>query len=388
MLAASKAYRGMTRLLLDRGDTLGALRAWEWFRGAEAPERGAPSDLERWRPQLRRETFLTFAELPGGMVEWVYDDQKITSHRLAVQSGELETLAARFLRACADRESDRAGLERDGRRLYDLLIRPVADRLGASRTLVIEPDGAVAGIPLQALVDPEGHYLGEKFAITVAASLADYQQRVAASPVQATSRALVVADPGLGSQMARAFPPLPGTVREGRSVAERFHASVLLSGKEATLARVEQHRAAAELFHFAGHGFSNAGNGGLLLSPDEGVHGDAGILDGRTMARQDWRRCRLAVLSACSAGTGETAGGVNPESLVRGLLWAGVARVVASRWNMDSEAGVRFMDQFYESLFSGDDTAAALQHAAQRLRQDGATSHPYFWAGFQSFGAR
>ena len=279
-------------------------------------------------------------------------------------------------------------LERDARQLYDWLIAPLADRLDPSRTLVIEPDGAVGASPLQALIGPDFHYVGERFAVTVASSLADYQHRASAGPVKSSSRALVVADPGLGTEMTKAFPPLPGTMSEGRSVANRFHGSVLLSGREATLSGVEQHRATAEVFHFAGHGFSNAGNGGLLLSPGEGIDRGAGVLDGMAMAHQDWGRCRLVVLSACSAGTGEARGPVNPESLVRGLLWAGVARVVASRWNMDTQSGVPFMEQFYTSVLSGDDTAAALQHAARRLRQDVATSHPYFWAGFQSFGAR
>jgi len=84
----------------------------------------------------------------------------------------------------------------------------------------------------------------------------------------------------------------------------------------------------------------------------------------------------------------EARGPVNPQSLVRGLLWAGVARVVASRWNMDTETGVPFMDRFYTSLLSGDDVATALRDAARRVREDPATSHPYFWAGFQSFGTR
>jgi CHAT domain-containing protein len=188
--------------------------------------------------------------------------------------------------------------------------------------------------------------------------------------------------------MSKAFPPLPGTLNEGRAVAGRFRGSVLLSGRGATLAALEENRARAEVFHFAGHGFSNAGNGGLLLSPGQGAEQGAGVLEGKAMSEQDWGRCRLAVLSACSAGTGEARGPVNPESLVRGLLWSGVARVVASRWNMDTQSGVPFMDQFYNGLISGDDTAAALQHAAQSLRQDAATRHPYYWAGFQSFGTR
>jgi len=66
----------------------------------------------------------------------------------------------------------------------------------------------------------------------------------------------------------------------------------------------------------------------------------------------------------------------------------GVARVVASRWNLDTQSGAVFMDRFYTALLSGTDAAAALQLAARRLREDPATSHPYFWAGFQSFGTR
>jgi CHAT domain-containing protein len=388
MLAAARAYRGLAELTWSSGDTTGALRIWEWFRSAETPEHRGQPDLDRRLPGLRRESFLTFAELPGGFVAWLYDDRGATGRRLDVRPEDLETVASRFIRECADRGSDRTTLQRDARQLYDWLIAPLADRLDPARTLVIEPDGAVGTIPVQALMDPAFHYVGERFAITIAASLADYQHRATAAPIESKARALVVADPTLGREMARAFPPLPGTMREGQAVAERFPGSLLLSGREATLSAIEQHRAGAEVFHFAGHGFSNAGNGGLLLSTGADKNGGAGVLDGRTMAQQDWSRCRLAVLSACSAGTGEARGTVNPESLVRSLLWAGVARVVASRWNMDTQAGVPFMDQFYTSLISGEETPEALQHAAQRLRRDGATSHPYYWAGFQSFGTR
>ncbi len=201
-------------------------------------------------------------------------------------------------------------------------------------------------------------------------------------------KALVVADPKLRADTAKAFPPLTGTIGEGRSITQRFRSSVLLTGKEATLRAVEQYRPGTELFHFAGHGFSNAGNGGLLFSSGESDSEGTGVLDGTRMAQQDWSRCRLAVLSACSTGTGEAKGPVNPESLVRGLLWAGVARVVASRWNTDTETAVQSMDQFYTDMLSGTEVARALQHATARLRENKATNHPYFWAGFQSFGGR
>jgi CHAT domain-containing protein len=73
---------------------------------------------------------------------------------------------------------------------------------------------------------------------------------------------------------------------------------------------------------------------------------------------------------------------------VRNLLWAGVARVVASRWNVDAETGVLLMDRFYDGLLSGSDVARSLQESARGLREKSATSHPYYWAAFQNFGTR
>jgi CHAT domain-containing protein len=388
MLVAGKAYRGAIELLWKRGDRTGALRLWEWFRAGEVPNRQRRPDLEQRRKQLRDESFLTYTMLPGGPVAWLFDDRGVEGLRLSISTKELETTSARFLRECAEPASDVQALQRDARQLYDWLVAPLAGFLDPSRTLVIEPDGAVGQIPIQALMDSEGRYLGERFAIATAGGLADYQLRAAVPLVNAAVKALVVASPSLGDEASKTFPPLEGTSREGESVASRFQAPVFLTGWRATLDAVEQFRPATELFHFAGHGFSNSGNGGLLLSPGQSDAEEAGILDGPRMAQQDWKRCRLAVLAACSTGTGEEHGPVNPESLVRGLLWAGVARVVASRWNVESDSSAQFMDRFYTHLLSGQNAAAALQLAARALREDKATRHPYFWAGFQDFGAR
>jgi len=202
------------------------------------------------------------------------------------------------------------------------------------------------------------------------------------------TRALVIANPALSGDMARGFPPLPHAEAESQSVAKRFPSTLVLTGAEATIENLERQRARVELLHFAGHGFSNAGNGGLLLAAKEDGDLGADVLDARRLAGQDWTKCRLAVLSACSAGTGEAQGPVNPESLVRRLLWAGVARVVASRWNVDSQSGAELMDGYYAALAAGADVSAALRQATSAVRQKPATQHPYYWAGFQVFGSR
>lgn len=384
-LVAGKAYPGLTETLWDQGNQAEALRIWEWFRAGELPGPRIEPDLDQRRAELRNESFLTYALLPGGLVAWVFDDRDAKGRRLAVKPADLEPVALRFLRECSDQNSDPAALHRDARQLYDWLVAPFAAYLDPARTLVIEPDGPLAAIPMQALQDEKQRYLGDRFAITIASSLADYQLRARSGPINSSARALIAVNPSLGQDLKRAFPPLVQATREGNAVAEQFPNKVLLTGRDVTLAAVKRHLPDAELFHFAGHGFSNAGNGGLLLS--SGGSG-AGVLDGAGMEQQDWSRCRLAVLSACSAGTGETHGPVNPESLVRGLLWAGVARVVATRWNMDSDTGEKFIGRFYAGLLSGEDVARALQNAGAALRHDPTTSHPYFWAGFQTFGAR
>ncbi len=387
--AGGKSYRGLAEIHWSHGqDPKRALDVWEWFRAGGWTGLRRDRALEERLAGLRQETFVSYASLPGGMVVWVFDDGGVEGRRLAARPAAVEAVAQQFGRLCADPDSDQATLQRLAKQLYDWLIAPIAHRLEAGRTLVVEPDGEIGGIPMQALRDENSRYLGERFAIVVASGVADYQHRARSGTVDRNSRALVVANPALDKDMVRAFPPLPQSLREGRSVAARFRNAVVLAQKDATLRALERHRPESDLFHFAGHGFSNAGNGGLLLATEGNDSLRADVLNGNRLAGQDWRRCRLAVLSACSTGTGEAKGPVNPESLVRRLLWAGAARVVASRWQIDSETSTLLMDGFYEALLKGQEVPAALKESARRLREQPATSHPYYWAGFQTFGAR
>lgn len=388
---AAKAYRGLAGIYWTRdSDAKKAFTLWDRYLGEESLQ---PRDQRRLDlSSLRNETVLAYAMLPGGMVVWALSDLGIESRRIEATPVQMEQAAQRFLRLCADPASNREVLHQEARRLYDWLIAPVAHSLDPARSLVVIPDGPMAAIPLAALRDADSRYLGERFPITVATGVADYLRRKAAAPVTSASRALVVANPTLGTEMQRAFPPLPQAAREGHLVSGRFPQAVVLEGPGATMDALEHHRSGTEVLHFAGHGFSNSGNGGLLLAgvriAGEGSPPLPEVLEGRRLAGADWSRCRLAVLSACSAGTGETRGAVNPESLVRRLLWAGAARVVASRWNVDAETSVGMMDRFYSALLSGMDVAAALQQAARSLRSQTDTTHPYFWAGFQTFGSR
>jgi CHAT domain-containing protein len=72
--------------------------------------------------------------------------------------------------------------------------------------------------------------------------------------------------------------------------------------------------------------------------------------------------------------------------MVRRLMGARVPEVVASRWQIDSTATSRLMNEFYRNLIAGDTVSDALTTASRNLRTEPGFAHPYYWAGFSAFG--
>jgi CHAT domain-containing protein len=61
--------------------------------------------------------------------------------------------------------------------------------------------------------------------------------------------------------------------------------------------------------------------------------------------------------------------------------------VIAARWSIDSEATRALMDGFYARLVAGKSVPEALSGAAADVAASPGWSHPYYWAGFDVFGA-
>lgn len=407
------AYQGLVEIKLRRDrDPQTALDLWRWYRSAEsrAPAPGATARPSQDRgldidfkaldagpalprigtvrsmlPSLRSRTVLSYAELEDGLAIWAFDDRGIEEKFVPLAPGTLEQKALAFARECSDPSSDLARLRADGAQLYRWLIAPVEDRLAPGRALVIEPDGAVSRIPLQALRDPSGRYLGARWAIMVSPS--PYREVQSSIPKLFTSQtALVIGAPAVPGELAAEFAPLPDAEREARMVAARFQRATLLTGRAATLEAAETGLAKAEVFHFAGHAFAGGPLSGLLLAPSAG-DSSAGpeVLDATRLSRGEMPQCKLAVLSTCPTLTQESSLEV-PQSLAEEFLRAGVRRVVASRWSVDSAATKALMDAFYSGLLAGVPIPQALQAAEAAIRQHPETGHPYYWASFSAFG--
>ncbi len=58
----------------------------------------------------------------------------------------------------------------------------------------------------------------------------------------------------------------------------------------------------------------------------------------------------LVVLSACNTGLGKDVRGEGLVGIVRGFMYAGAARVVASLWKVDDEATAELMKRFYRHM--------------------------------------
>jgi CHAT domain-containing protein len=339
---------------------------------------------------FRQTTVISYMQLATGLAVWVFDDRGITARWVAVSPQKLGRLARNFRDECADPNSDLTILRQDARRLYDLLIAPVSDHLSSERVLVIEPDDAIAEVPVAALLEPSGRYLGEVYPLVFSPGLLYQQHLHSAQKFTPHQRALAIGAPALGGDLADSLGPLSDATDEAQYVAAKFETATVFTGGQASLSNVRRELPRAAIFHFAGHAVANAEELGLMLagphSPDAQARTTA-VLNVSNLTTIDLKKLQLAVLSACSTATGDEDEPRDPENLVRIFLRAGVPHVVASRWNVNSNTTAQFMHIFYDHLLlDHGSVSGSLQAAGAALRRAAGTAHPYYWAAFSAFG--
>jgi len=371
-------YRALVECEIGRGaDPRESWALWSRYR-ADLFDRDSGSSSGRDAVALG-EAMLSFAELPSGVGAWLATARGFRFRWLDTQTKALREAASRLVRGCATESTPESVLRGDAQQLSQWLLGPWESELDGVRTVVIESDGPVSSLPWPALVRSNGHYWSEDFAVRIRAG-AGSRPEPAAPPTTAES-VLAVGEPAVaGSDL----PPLPEARIEAEKVSSLFPRYVLLRGQQATLTELQRQLESAEVFHFAGHGYGGEG-GGLIL---RGAAGGPAMLRASDIRDLDLSRCRLAVLSGCSTGSGELKGPGDPQSLVRAFLRAGTREVVASFWNLSSAGTQVFMQEFYAAILSGAPVDQALRTAAARVRTHSEYRHPYYWAGLQLFSVQ
>ncbi|MGH9342817.1 MAG: CHAT domain-containing protein [Terriglobia bacterium] len=297
------------------------------------------------------------------------------------------------------------------KQLYRWLLAGSVENDAAQR-LVIVPDGELNDLPFDALVDPNGHYVIESHVVSVApsATVLYILRADRASPSMRTFLGVGYAKgPTLASAAAAplseriertvrgifdvdnpTLSPLPYSREEVRSAAQLMGpGSTVLLGSKATKENVETEPLGDfRILHFAVHGIANKDNPdrSALVFCEGASPGDDGLLQVRDIRKLSLN-ADLVTLSACNTGVGKIEGEEGVDSLTGAFLMAGARSVLSSLWSVNDRYTATLMDKFYRNLAQGVDESTALNRAKlEILRQYGAGTAPYFWAGFVLIG--
>jgi CHAT domain-containing protein len=140
------------------------------------------------------------------------------------------------------------------------------------------------------------------------------------------------------------------------------------------------------IVHFATHGLLDSEHperSGLVLSlVDEQGQRQDGFLGLHDIYNLNLP-VDLVVLSACNTALGKEVRGEGLVGIVRGFMYAGAARVIASLWTVDDEATAELMKRFYQRMLQdGMRPAAALRAAQVDIWRQKRWSSPFYWAAF------
>ena len=190
--------------------------------------------------------------------------------------------------------------------------------------------------------------------------------------------------------------PLPETAEEVCTVGRGLGASErdIYLAERATETQIKQISASGELakyqiVHFATHGalagqVSKTAEAGLLLSPPATSTAlDDGYLSATEIAAlkldADW-----VILSACNTAGAGRAGAEALSGMVRAFFYAQARAVLASHWEVESEATVKLITVAVLAIRNDRKIgrADALRRAMVSLIDDPASAHPKVWAPF------
>ena len=359
-----------------------------------------------------------------------------------VELGEQQTIdeAIANLRQ-ALRDPRRTDVKRLARKVDEQVMRPLRALLGATRRVLLSPDGALNLLPFAALVDEQQRYLVTRYSFSYLTSGRDLLRLQLARASQ--SAPLIIADPAFGeraaapmqrdlglpsageqsddlqSLLARArFQPLPGTAAEAQALKRILPQATVLTREQATKAALKQ-ASSPRLLHLATHGFflqdPTAGvagtrdlglfgaeaaklpaatrgenpllRSGLALAGANQRGNEDGVLTALEVAGLDLWGTQLVTLSACNTGVGEVKNGEGVYGLRRALVLAGSESQVMSLWPVSDQGTRELMIAYYRGLQRGAGRSAALRQVQLRMLQHQARRHPYYWASFIQSGA-
>ncbi len=289
--------------------------------------------------------------------------------------------------------------------LWSTRIAPLAEALTGVEELIVIPSGAMASVPIEALQDSTGTWLGDRYRISYIPSATVYtwlQEKRGSEDREGPGKALLVGDPPFSAEQKSAMereemagellasrgaavdsswqwgilarsasvlgslPRLPATREEIRGIASLTAEPTVWLGPEATEQGLARLARSGELagygtIHIATHAVADPEQperSCLVLSrvelPDALAASLAGepVYDGVVTAGeilQGWKLgAELVGLSACQTALGKTVGGEGTVGLAHAFLQAGAGSLLVSLWSVSDRSTALLMRRFYE----------------------------------------
>ena len=331
----------------------------------------------------RNASFVTYFVGDSALYLLSVTGDKATLHQQAI--GDHTQTARKFMALLADpvamnRTASVTEFQTLGRGLYQQLLAPLHLAEGA---VIVSPDGSFIPFEVLSRSTREPDYLVKNYAFSYA-----YSARLLLKNRGNSSRMaslgerdfLGVAPVTFAATLKQVS--LPGSDDALKPIANRFRASSLLTGPQATRRTFVGEAPDARVIHLFTHATADTTNSEpLLYFADSTLRlsdlGDGGLTN-----------TRLAVLAACKTGVGANQRGEGVFSLARGFAALGVPSVLTTLWSVENKATYTITDLFYAYVDQGLPKDEALQRAKQDwlANASGTDQLPNAWAGLILIG--
>ena len=342
----------------------------------------ASGDPTGWGPRSMADVRGVLDERPAVLVSYVLsgdalaavvvDHRRTTLHDLGsapTLTAEVDRIAFALRRLArpglptASATAAREALGRAGDTLDELLIAPLAARLGDG-ALVLVPTGPLHGLAWAALPSLRARDLA---IVPSAAILVDTVRR--GRPGGGWQPVVAVAGPGLEEADA-----------EAAAIAALHPGASLLDARSSSAARVLERIDGAGLAHLATHG---------RFRGDNPLFSSLVVADGPLLVHDLTRLSTppgAVILSACDSGASTNAGGDELIGMAAVLFASGTRAVVASSVPVPDAATRRLMETLHGSLAAGQSLAPALTAARRRALASDADDDLVAGVAFGAFG--
>lgn len=374
-----ESYRDLVWTMLTSGDAPTAYNQWQDFLRADFKLQGLRPQPHGPRTDGDGATLVTFVLLRSRYGAWVRTSGNLKFAWLG-RAESIDRRTRAFAALCSKPDATLSLVHGLAESLGADLFGQIGAAIPGSGVLLVQPDGELKRMPWAALV-LNGKLARERYTFAIVPGPVAPDATLVV-PSLRIRRALMVAATMIEPSLRANFPALPSLAGEIAAVRGTWPDSVMLEGNVATAAEIERSLPSVDAIHYAGHAMVTPNQTLFLVAPDpraSDTGSRAGLWDplrNRAIVPQ------LAVLSACSTGRSADAEDPSPESVASGLLLGGASQVLATLWNVDSDATSRWMQSFYASLRRNPHALDAFHEAAAGVWRHPGEENPYYWASF------